>query len=236
MINIERLFENHLENRSISAEELRQFAEDHIGKLKALPAAPATITAFAAPTEAAFDAFDAKLSARTTLQATQSGGTITKDEALQLIRTIIRQREGRIRDKFAKGSGPYAEFFPQGLREYNRARTGQVTGLLDRLISAADQHQAVLGPELLAEFQAMKATFANARDGQVDTKGELAQARAELASTRIILELQLGKNLLAIASHHLGHPERAVDYFNQSLLEDATRSEEDVPSPTAVGG
>ena len=59
MINIDRFFENHLENRSISAEELRQFAEDHIGKLKALPAAPATITALTTPTEAAFDAFDA---------------------------------------------------------------------------------------------------------------------------------------------------------------------------------
>ena len=234
MINIERFFENHLENRSISAEELRQFAEDHIGKLKALPAAPANITALTAPTEAAFDAFDAKLSARTTLQATQSGGTITKDEALQLIRTTIRQREGRIRDKFAKGSGPYAEFFPQGLMEYSRARIGQVTGLLDRLIAAATKHQAVLGPELLAEFQALKATFSTARDGQVDTKGELAQARAEVASTRIVLELQLGTNILAIASHHLGHPERAADYFNQSLLEDDTRSEEGVPSPPPV--
>ena len=231
-MNIERFFENHLENRSISAEELRQFAEDHIGKLKALPAAPANITALSSLTEAAFDAFDAKLSARTTLLATQSGGTITKDEAVQLIRTTIRQREGRIRDKFTKGSGPYAEFFPQGLMEYSRARIGQVTGLLDRLIAAAAKHQAVLGPELLAEFQALKTTFATARDGQVDTKGELAQARAEVASTRVILELQLGRNILAIASHHLGKPERAADYFNQSLLEDATKSDDEIAPPT----
>ena len=32
MVNIEQLFENHLENRGISAEELPQFAEDHVGK------------------------------------------------------------------------------------------------------------------------------------------------------------------------------------------------------------
>ena len=30
-----------------------------------------------------------------------------------------------------------------------------------------------------------------------------------------------------IAALHLGHPERAVDYFTQSLLEDPTRSHED---------
>lgn len=231
MINIERFFENHLSNREISAEELRQFAEDHIGKLKAVSALPTHLAALLAPTEAAFGAFDAALSARTTLQATQSGGTITKDDALQLFRTTVRQREGRVRDKFAKGSGSYAEFFPQGLSEYNRARLGQVPGLLDRLITAATKHATELGPELLAEFTALKTKFSSARESQVDAKGDLAQARVNVATTRTALELQLGKNILAIASHHLGHRERATDYFNQSLLEDPTRNDDLTPAP-----
>ena len=231
MINIQRFFENHLSNPEISGEELRQFTEDHIGKLKAVRALPALLAALLAPTEAAFGAFDAALSARTTLQATQSGGTITKDDALQLFRTTVRQREGRVRDKFAKGSGSYAEFFPQGLQEYNKARLGQVPGLLDRLITGATKHQAELGPELLAEFTALKNSFSTARDGQVDAKGDLAQARANVDTTRSVLELQVGKNILAIASHHLGSRERAADYFNQSLLEDPTRNNDDVAPP-----
>ncbi len=68
-INIARYFENHLANREISAEELRQFADHHIGKLKALPALPLKITALLAPTETAFNAFDEKLSDRTTYLA-----------------------------------------------------------------------------------------------------------------------------------------------------------------------
>ena len=231
MLNIERFFENHLSHRTISAEELRQFAEDHIAKLKAQPGAPPALSALAAPTESAFAAFDGKLSTRATLQASQSGGTITKDEALQLLRTTVRQREGRVRDKLGKGSGPYAEFFPAGLGEYNKARLGQVVGLLDRLIAAATKHQGALGADLLAEFQALKTTFTTAREDQVGTKGELANARAAVAGSRTVLELQLGRNLLAIASHHLGHPERAADYFNQSLLEDPTRNNEDEPTP-----
>ncbi len=234
MINLQRFFENHLANREISGEELRQFTEDHLGKLKAVSALPAHLTALLAPTEAAFAAFDAALSARTTLLATQSGGTITKDEALQLFRTTVRQREGRVRDKFAKGSAAYAEFFPQGLHEYNRARLGQIPGLLDRLITGATKHEAQLGPELLAEFMALKTTFSTAREGQVDAKGDLAQARANVAITRTALELQVGKNILAIASHHIGSPERAADYFNQSLLEDLTRSNDDGTSPAVV--
>ena len=230
MIDIQRFFENHLANRQISGEELRQFTEDHLGKLKAMSVLPAPLAALAAPAEAAFGAFDAALSARTTLLAAQSGGTITKDEALQLFRTTVRQREGRVRDKFAKNSGQYAEFFPRGLQEYNKARLGQVPGLLDRLITGAAKYKAVLGPELLAEFTALKTTFSDAREGQVDAKGDLAQARANVAKTRTALELQLGKNILVIASHHLGNPERAADYFNQSLLEDPTRNNDEATS------
>lgn len=231
MLSIEKLFENHLDNRQISSEELRQFAEDHIARLNHLTSAPAAILALIAASEAVFEEFDGALSVRATLIAEQAGGTITKNEALQLLRTTVRQREGRIRDKLGKGSGPYAEFFPAGLLEYSRARLGQVNALLDRLITAADKYKTTLGPELLAEFTALKNTFATARDGQLDSKGELAAARAAVATTRTPLELQLGRNMLAIASHHLGEPERAKDYFNQSLLEDPTRNNEDPPAP-----
>ena len=234
MIAIERLFVNHLANPEISAEELREFSEDHIGKLKAFTGLPAGIADLILPTEGVFHWFDGALSARTTLQAAQSGGTITKDEALQLFHTTVRQREGRVRDKFAKASAPYTEFFPQGLREYNNARLGQVPGLLARLIAAAGKYQVDLGPELLAEFTALKTTFDTARDGQLEAKGELAQARANLASTRNNLEFQLGVNLLTVATFHLGHPERAADFFSQHLLEDPTRHHEDdaAPPPT----
>lgn len=115
----------------------------------------------------------------------------------------MRQREGRVRDKFAKGSGPYAEFFPQGIQEYTKARLGQIPGLLTRLITAATKYKAELGPELLAE-------------------------------NRTALELQVGKNILAIASHHFGSPERATDYFNQSLLAEPTRDVKHNVTPPPV--
>ncbi len=104
--------------------------------------------------------------------------------------------------------------------------------MLDRLIAAATKYQAQLGPELLAEFTGLKSTFTGAREDQIGTKGELTAARATLATARTVLELQLGKNLLTLAAHHLGHLERAAGYFNQSLLEDPTRNhEEEIAAP-----
>ncbi len=72
-----------------------------------------------------FGAFDAALSARTTLLATQSGGTIIKDDAQQLFCTTVRQREDRVRDTFAKGSSAYAEFFPQLTEAYGEDAFGK---------------------------------------------------------------------------------------------------------------
>ncbi len=64
---------------------------------------------------------------------------------------------------------------------------------------------------------------------------DLAQARAKVAATRPVLELQLGRNILAIASQFLGQIAQAAIYFNLSLLEDPTRNNEDTPPPPAVG-
>ena len=69
----------------------------------------------------------------------------------------------------------------------------------------------------------------------MEAKGNLAQIRAALAAARVVLEMQLGKNILVIATHYHGHPERAADYFNQSLLEDPTRSNEDPVTPPPAG-
>jgi len=232
MLDISRFFKNPLANPRISAEELRQFAEDHLGKLKALPVLPANLNVLLAATKTAFVEFDEKLADRTTYFAAQMSGTITKDEVLQLFRTTVRKREGRVRDVFTRESAPYAEFFPNGLRDTNRARLGQLPGVLDRIITAADKYQTALGSELLAEFQALKTSFATARDRQVDAKGDLAQIRANLAAARRVLVMQLGKNILAIASHHLDEPQRAKDYFDQSLLQDPKRNKKGNTKPT----
>ena len=125
MINLSRLFEDQFDDPAISAEELRQFAEDFHGKLKALAesageanaAAYGVIVGTVGP---AFEGFDEALSTRGTMLAGLGGGTITKDDALRLIRTTVRQREGRVRDKLGATSAGYAEFFPEGLTEVAR--------------------------------------------------------------------------------------------------------------------
>ncbi len=119
-----RYFENPFDDPEISAEEFRIFAEDHLGKLRGHNASGSmagTLTAMLNATTSAFDPFDAALSTRAEQIGSQKTGTATKDEVLQLFRTTMRKREGRVRDKVEKGGSAYGEIFPGGISYYTRA-------------------------------------------------------------------------------------------------------------------
>lgn len=107
IIKISRYFENPFDDRQIAGEELRIFAEDHLAKLQSHDSSgpmAGTLTAMVTATTAAFGPFDGALSSRAQEIGTQLGGTLTKDDALRLFKTKIRQREGTVRGVFAEGS------------------------------------------------------------------------------------------------------------------------------------
>jgi hypothetical protein len=239
MIQLARLFENHFNALQISAEDLRDFASDFHGRLTARgqdagDSNSATYAALASSIQLSFDTFNQALNQRQFALASQQAGTISKDEALQFIHATIRQREGRIRDVFGKGSTGYEAFFPKGLTQYARAPIGRIPDLLDQFIAAATTYEVQTGADLLTEFRTLKDTFTSARDRQVSQKGGVSEARALVTETRSALERELGLAVLELAKLHLNHPERAREFFNQALLDDSSRSQKNEAGlPTA---
>ena len=227
MFKIQRYFENPFDDRKISSEELRIFAEDHIGKLSAHGVYATMLT----PTQGCFDAFDEALSTRAEQIGSLGGDTITKDEVLQLFRTKIRQRRGRIVDVMGETSADFHEIFPQGLTYYTRATMQTAQQRLDYLLEKLTKFQAQLGAPLTAEFTSIRSSFEAARGSQVVEKGGVSTARGAVKTTRTALELQLLDNLLTLAKEFKGQPEKAAEFFDQSKLEDPTQSQ-DTPPPT----
>lgn len=223
MIKISRYFENPFDDPAISAEELRIFSEDHLGKLNAQNASgplAGTLTAMLAATQTPFGSFDAALSARAGELGALQGETLTKDDALRLFRTTIRQRQGRVLDKLGEDSPAYLEIFPGGLSYYTRATMQNIQQRFDYAVKTFTKYSAQLGPELAAEFVALRTSFMAARSGQVEGKGEVGEARGTVKATRHDLELQLFDNLLTLAKMFKDEPARAAEFFDQSLLED----------------
>ena len=227
MFKIQRYFENPFNDPKISAEEFRIFTEDHLGKLAGHGTYGAMITA----TQALFDEFDEALSTRAGQIGSLAGDTVTKDEVLQLFRTQIRQRRGRMIDVLGETSPDFLEIFPQGLTYYTRVTMQNAQQRFDYLVGKLTKFQAVLGAPLLTEFTALKASFEGARAGQVGEKGNVTAARGAVKTTRTALELQVLDNLLTLAKEFKDQPEKATEFFDQSKLEDPTQNQ-DTPPPT----
>jgi hypothetical protein len=221
MFKLRRYFENAFDKPEISSEELRSFSEDHIGKLKTEGGHAAMLSA----TEVVFGPFDAALSDRAAQIGSLGGNTVTKNEVVQLFRTKIRQRRGRVVDAFGEGSAEYREIFPDGLSYYTKATMETLKQRLDYVVEKFTKYQAQLGAALVAEFEGLRTQFVNARDEQVGDKGGVSQARGAVKTTRTALEMQLTDNLLALAREFKGQPEKATEFFDQSLLEDPTLSQ-----------
>lgn len=221
MMKIARFFENQFDDVEISSEELRSFAEDHLGKLSGR----APYAAMLAATEAAFGPFDDALSDRAENIGSQVGQTVSKNEVVQLFRTKIRQRRGRVVDVFGETSAEYREIFPQGLSYYTRATMETLKTRLDYVVEKFTKYQTELGAPLLAEFTALRTSFTEARGEQMEDKGAVSATRGAVKATRTALELQLTDNLLTLAKEFKGQPVKAAEFFDQSKLEDPAQSQ-----------
>jgi hypothetical protein len=238
MITLERYFENPFDDPHISAEEIRLFAEDHLGKLTAQNTTgplTGTLTTMIASTQSAFDGFDTSLSTRADQIGTQIGQTATKNDVMRLFKTTIRQRQGRVVDKLGEDTPAYKEVFPGGLMYYTRATMQTVAQRLDYAVDKFTKYQAQLGADLVTEFTNLRTSFKNARTSQLTTKGTVSDARGDVKTTRTALGLQLLDNLLTLAKQFKGQPSRAAEFFNQSLLEDPQQGNGGVTPPTPPG-
>ncbi|HKJ69207.1 MAG TPA: hypothetical protein VKA68_14710, partial [bacterium] len=72
--------------------------------------------------------------------------------------------------------------------------------------------------DFVAEFEEVQADFTDTRRAQMDTKGAVTESKADTAATRDVLEARLMQNLLLIAADNVGHPERASQFFDLSIL------------------
>ncbi len=89
------------------------------------------------------------------------------------------------------------------------------------LVGKVTKYKSQLGSDLLTEFTDLRTSFASVRGGQVQEKGK---AREQVRLTRRPLEIQLTDNLLTLAKQFVGQPERAAEFFDQSLLEDPVQA------------
>ncbi len=218
MVNLEHFFKNHFESDKIGDANLAKFVEIHIQNLIAANT-DGRYNVMIEGTTAKYEIFADTLSSKDVKFAVQQSLTKSKDSLVEEFVKKISQKEGLIRSIWGVDSPTYQEFFPLGLSEYHKASLKNISMLMNRIINAATEHVDDIGQPFVDLFSMMRSNFTAARNAQLEKKGEVSDTRSEKNENRSVLEIELMKNLLALAAEYSGRPEKCTDFFDQSFID-----------------
>ena len=218
MMQLERFFENPFDTREISDDNLKKFSEDCLRRMSAGLGDAGDPEGILAATAAAHDGYFGALTDEDTKTALRKALTISMNGVLVEFQRTVSRREGTIRGEFGADSPQYTEFFPGGLTEYANATLANVETLMKRMATAAKKYEAALGKPFVDRFAGLLAQFKTARTAQLEGKGGVAASNTLTKEKRDALLLQLFDDLLVLARRHKDEPERAAEYFDQSII------------------
>jgi len=217
MLDLETLFKNHFDSKLISDDKLRKFAEIQLERLKANNGGR-EFAQLITETTTAYQLYNTAITDESVKFAQQQGLTVKVYKLLNDFKNYVATKEGIVRAQFGKKGDAYQAFFPFGKNEYWQSNFKNVEMLMDRLIASADQYSAQLGTDLKNDLQNMLIEFKNAREAQLQKKGEVAESKTTVRKRRKELEIQLLKNLHFIGFTYPGNVNRCNDFFDQSFL------------------
>ncbi len=217
MINIRSIFKNHFSTARISDDNFRKFANDHVARITANNKNGQYTQMLQLTTQLAVD-YDTLIKQEDSTFATQQGNTIKTDQITEQFKKTVSQKEGTVRGEFGVDSPEYQEFFPNGLTEYSTATRANIETLLQRLIDKSQKYANILGNNLYNIFVTLQTQYQTARNEQLIVIGNVDMLKSQVTTAREALEKQIMINILTLAIEFLDNPDRADDFFDQSII------------------
>jgi hypothetical protein len=230
--NPEMLFGNIFNDERITPKYLERFSDDHLAKLTKNNTGT-TYTSLINAVTNALTPFKAELGDVDTSLNTLEGKTLTVDTFITGFVSYMKDNYINIAAKLGgDNTAAFIEFYPKGKTEYNRVTKTQMPTIMTRLNTAATSNATALGTTITAQLQAFQTQWTSLRKTQLEGKASLKTNRQERSSTRINLELALLGSIHFIAQKFPGDVEKAMVFFNFSLLFGVHRTGADEPTPS----
>jgi hypothetical protein len=120
--------------------------------------------------------------------------------------------------KYGERSPVLTEFFPSGRSRFIKCRDDGLGAELDVLIGALTEHQAELGPDLLSAAEDLRTRWRAIYADSESSSGAKSSSIQARKSAQAALQMELFRNLLALAQNFAGAPEKLDLFMQQSLL------------------
>lgn len=217
MINFKTFFINHLDTKAVSDNTLKELTQKHLTSMSENNPGGIYDTLITDTTQAYTNYFGAMTDEATKI-AIKEGKTVTMNIKLTAFKDFVSQQEGLIRSKWGTESEEYQEFYPQGITEYTKAPLESIEQIMERYKNAATAHQADVGAPFVTDVTTLIDEFIAARQSQISLMAIVEGKKSETSVNRDVVEIQVMKNILIIASNNVGDPSKLEDYFDQSLI------------------
>ena len=217
MLDLSLLFKNHFGTRLISDNNIRKFSDIHLQRLIANNSG-GKLDQIITETQNAYDQYFGSIKEEDQSFAVQQGLTISVYKVLNEFKRFVSSSEGLVRAQFGKKSAEYQEFIPYGLKEYWHLNLTKAESTMERFYQATEKYKTVFGDSLKNLAQSLLAEFREARQNQLNKKGEVSQKKVATGDNRRVLEIQLMKNLHYLGYLYPGDENKCEVFFDQSFL------------------
>jgi hypothetical protein len=225
---ISHYLNNPVLSERMSDDNFNKFSASHIARIKTYDPNPdgqlfgvsetTIMAAMIMTTEKSYDDWRLSANMESVDRSKKSGRTITVDDAIADLRSFISRKEGVIADKFPKGSAVYKELFPNGLKEYSAMKKKNADTILKRFITTLDAHKSDFDASVLTEANDKYNTYLSLRKNQLEAIGKVKDEITDSEDKRHDLSVQLYKNLLTLLLLNAEEPDRAGNFFDESMI------------------
>jgi hypothetical protein len=235
MIDLTNIFEIHFDDKNISDEDIKKFAQTLLERLR-VNNENNKYTPMITATQAAFDGHFNIMASETYDEAVKQSATMAVDGIIARFKEEVDYIEGDVKKYFRKNKKIIEEFFPYGITEYKQANKSNIELLMNRLITASGNHENELPENFAQPVIDLKAEYDRERQNQLQKIGQVKDDKATGKTLRAVLERQLWLDVLDLAKEYVGNPIEGMKFFDQTIIRKWKRNSKPAGQVTVYTG
>jgi len=224
MRNLKNFIQKPFANIRVGKERIRKFGLFHIIALEnaALPQFAAILDAIKLLYEAMFGS----ILSRDDMENQRQAATIQLNQKAEEFKTKAIELEPLVAYKFKK-SGIYEEFYPHGTTEIHKMTQANALTLMTRFEQKSITYAAQLGGNFQDEFKEIRIAYQNANSKQKGLMSDVKLNIPDFEQKKEEFFDQMYCNLLTIMTYYYKTPEKALAFFDETILEVRKHNNED---------
>ena len=216
MRSLKNFIQKPFNNIRVGKERIRKFGLFHIIALE--KAAIPEFAAILAAIKLIYEAMFGSILSRDDMENQRQAATIQLNQKFDEFKTKALEIEPLIEYKLKK-SGNYEEFYPYGRDEINRLTQANIHTVMNRFELKCITYETELGSTFAPEFKAIRIAYETAYTLQKGLMSDVKLSIPDFEQKKEEFFDQMYCDLLTIAAYHYKTPEKALAFFDETILE-----------------